>query len=80
MDGITMIETGQTDKQTLISLTQAAETYGFSQAYLANLARNGRLRARKLGSIWVTTPADVETYIRSRKKVGLYRDDVQLDE
>jgi len=75
-----MTEATQTDKQTLIPLTQAAEAYGFSHAYLANLARNGRLQARKLGSIWVTTPADIETYIRSRKKVGLYRDDVQPDE
>jgi hypothetical protein len=75
-----MTETGQDKQSDLIPLGYASQIYGFSQAYLANLARNGRLKARKLGSIWVTTPADVEIYIRSRKKIGLYRDDVQLDE
>lgn len=69
----------RTDKKNrLISLADASDHYGFSQAYLATLARRGRLRAQKLGSIWVTTPDDMETYISSRKKVGLYRNDVQV--
>ena len=62
----------------LISLAEASALYSFKQAYLATLARKGRLRAQKLGSIWVTTPADMETYISSRKKVGAYRDDIQV--
>ena len=64
------------ERNRLISLADAADRYGFGQAYLATLARRGRLRAQKLGSIWVTTAADMETYISSRKKVGLYRNDV----
>ena len=64
------------EKNRLVSLADASERYGFNQAYLATLARKGRLRAQKLGSIWVTTAADMETYISSRKKVGLYRNDV----
>ena len=67
-------------KDRLISLADASTLYGFQQAYLATLARRGRLRAQKLGSIWVTTPADMEAYISSRKKVGAYRDDIQIDE
>lgn len=63
----------------LISLADASAQYGFSQAYLATLARKGRLRAQKLGSIWVTTTADVEEYISSRKRVGVYRDDIGVD-
>ena len=58
----------------LISLAEASTQFGFNQAYLATLARKGRLRAQKLGSIWVTTPADMAAYISSRKKVGVYRD------
>jgi len=65
------------DKTRLISLAEASEIYGFNPQYLSELARKGRLQARKLGDIWVTTPADVEEYIRSRKRRGRYRNDVQ---
>jgi hypothetical protein len=78
--GHTMTKTDPNDRDNLISLARASEVYGFSHAYLANLARSGRLQAQKLGSIWVTTAADVETYIRSRKKIGLYRNDVRTNE
>lgn len=66
------------DKKRLISLAKASELYGFNQTYLATLARKGRLKAIKPGNEWLTTPADVETYIRSRQKRGVYRDDVQI--
>lgn len=69
-------KTRNDEKKRLISLSDASVQYGFSQAYLATLARKGRLRAQKLGSIWVTTPDDMETYISSRKKVGVYREDI----
>lgn len=75
-----MAEKMQNDvKDRLISLADASALYGFKQAYLATLARKGRLRAQKLGSIWVTTPADMEAYIISRKKVGVYRDDITTE-
>jgi hypothetical protein len=37
------------DKARLISLTEAAELYGFSHRYFGNLARKGRLKAQKVG-------------------------------
>jgi predicted DNA-binding transcriptional regulator AlpA len=67
------------DKTRLISLPEAAELYGFSQRYLGNLARKGRLKAQKVGDVWVTTPEDVENYIASRHKRGVYRSDISLD-
>ncbi len=67
------------NKNRIISLAEAAGIYGFSQDYLGNLARKGRLKAQKIGSMWVTTPADVEAYIESRQDRGVYRDDIQLD-
>jgi hypothetical protein len=67
------------DKTRLISLPEAAELYGFDQRYLAKLARKGRLQARKIGDLWVTTPADMEVYIRSRQKRGAYRNDIAID-
>lgn len=67
------------DNDKLISLATASELYGFNHAYLATLARKGRLKAIKPGSEWLTTPAYVQAYIRSRKRRGVYRDDVQVD-
>ncbi|MCA9886329.1 MAG: helix-turn-helix domain-containing protein [Anaerolineae bacterium] len=67
------------DKTRLISLSDAAETYGFSRVYLSELAKKGRLKAQKIADRWVTTPQDVEDFIASREKRGVYRDDIQLD-
>jgi hypothetical protein len=67
------------DKTRLISLPEAAKLYGFSAGYLTNLARKGRLEAQKVGGIWVTTPDDIEFYIRSRQERGVYRNDIQVD-
>jgi hypothetical protein len=67
------------DKTRLISLPEAAELYGFHSEYLSQLARKGRLKARKIGKMWVTTPIDMEDFIKSRQKRGAYRDDIDLD-
>lgn len=66
-------------KDRLISLPEAAQIYGFNPRYLAELAKKGRLNAQKIGNSWVTTPKDVEEYVRSRKKIGAYRDDIDID-
>ena len=65
------------DKTRLISLPEAAEIYGFNPKYLAQLASRGRLKAQKIGNYWVTTPKDMDDYILSRKRTGVYRDDIQ---
>jgi len=62
----------------LISLAEAAELYGFNADYLRQLALKGRLQAQKVGKFWVTTPGDMELYIHSRKKMGAYRDDIEI--
>ena len=64
------------DKNRLITLAEAADIYGFNPNYLSNLASRGRLAAQKLGYFWVTTPKDMEEYIQSRKRRGVYRDDI----
>ena len=68
----------QNDKTRLISLPEAAELYGFNRRYLSALARKGRLKAQKIGGVWLTTPKDVEEYIRTREKKGAYRDDIDI--
>lgn len=65
------------DKTRPITLAEAAEIYGFHPNYLAELARKGRLKARKSGGVWLTTLADVEDFIASRQKRGAYRNDIQ---
>ena len=73
-------ETPDPDKNRFISLPEAAQLYGFSARYLSNLAKRGRIKAQKIGNFWVTTPKDMEAYIRSRKRRGVYREDIQLDD
>lgn len=60
-------------KDTLITLSQAADTYGYSGDYLRRLAEKGRLKAQKLGHQWLTTADDVETFLVSREKRGVYK-------
>ena len=67
------------DQSRLISLPEAAAMYGFNAKYLAQLANRGRLAAKKIGGIWLTTPEDMDNYISSRQKRGAYRDDIQID-
>ncbi|MCL4267856.1 MAG: hypothetical protein KJ069_32115 [Anaerolineae bacterium] len=66
------------DKTRLISLPEAAQLYGFSADYLRNLAQSGRLKAQKVADRWITTPANVEEYIHSRKKRGVFRTDIDI--
>lgn len=70
---------GNDDKTRLISLPEAAELYGLSHSYLRALAQKGRLKAKKVGTSWVTTPGDVENYIRSRDHRGAFRNDLNVD-
>jgi excisionase family DNA binding protein len=67
------------DKTRLISMGEAAELYNFTRYHFSQLARRGRLKAQKVGGRWLTTPADVEEYIRSREQRGAFRNDVQVD-
>jgi hypothetical protein len=48
----------------LISLKEAAAQFGLSHPQLRLLARTGRLKARKIGKTWVTTPEDVASYMQ----------------
>ena len=69
----------QDDKTRLISLPEAAELYGLSHSYLKQLAHRGRLQAKKIGGVWLTTPNDMEAYIGSRQKRGAFRKDLSKD-
>src|SRR5262245_34985475 len=50
----------------LISLQEAAEYAGLSRDSLQGYIRRGRLKAKKIGWMWVTTRAAVDEYLLSR--------------
>ncbi len=60
-------------KAELLTLSQAAKYFGFSSDYFRRLAEKGRLKARKVGHIWLTTADDVEVFLASREKRGVYK-------
>ncbi len=57
----------------LISLDEAAAYAGLTRKSLRNYALNRRLRAKKLGSQWVTTHAAVDEYVTSRSLENIPR-------
>jgi hypothetical protein len=50
----------------LISLQDAADYAGLSRDSLQGYIRRGRLKAKKVGPIWVTTRAAIDEYLVSR--------------
>ena len=52
----------------LITLQEAAEYAGLERTSLPNYIKRGRLKAKRLGDIWVTTHAAVDEYLRTRSK------------
>jgi hypothetical protein len=52
----------------LMSLIEAAEKTEFSAVFLRELAAKGRIRAKRTGSIWLTTVAAIEEYKKTRHR------------
>jgi hypothetical protein len=50
----------------LITLEEGAEYSGLSKHSLSTYIRNNRLKARKMGNLWVTTKAAIDMYLASR--------------
>ncbi len=50
----------------LISLQDAAEYAGLTRDSLTGYIRRGRLKAKKIGPVWVTTRAAIDAYLASR--------------
>lgn len=53
------------EEERLISLKEAAARCGLSHSHLQWLARKGRLKAKKLGRDWLTTPEAVAEYLKN---------------
>ena len=50
----------------LIPLQEAAVYAGLTYKTLLTYARKGRLRAKRIGWMWVTTKASIDEYLASR--------------
>ncbi|MEI8165824.1 MAG: helix-turn-helix domain-containing protein, partial [Chloroflexales bacterium] len=50
----------------LITLQEAAKYAGLTYKTLLTYARNSRLKAKRMGWIWVTTQAAIDEYLASR--------------
>ncbi|HLQ27295.1 MAG TPA: helix-turn-helix domain-containing protein [Acidiferrobacterales bacterium] len=61
----------------MITLTQAADLYGFKAGYLRQLCYRGRLKCKMFGTQWTTTPEEMEKFIKSRLVRGIYRKDIK---
>ncbi|MEN9937930.1 MAG: hypothetical protein RLZZ387_4509, partial [Chloroflexota bacterium] len=61
----------------LITLEEAAKYAGLTRGTLQDYVRRGRLRAKKMGWMWVTTRAAIDAYLESRQLENIpkkYRD------
>lgn len=58
------------DPNLLVSLADAAKDSGLHPKYLCSLAAKGKLKAWRIGNMWVTLPEYVEDYMKSRKPPG----------
>lgn len=65
--------TKKTKSDDLLTLTEAAERYGFSSDYFRRLAEKGRLQARKVGRQWLTTADAVDSFLETREERGVYK-------
>jgi len=52
----------------LITLGEAAKFCDLTQGYLKDIARRGRLRAKKSGHYWLTTQAALEDYLKTKHR------------
>lgn len=53
-----------------ITTREAAELGGYTEAYLRDLVRTGRITARKFGPIWQVDRVSVRAYLRQAEKLG----------
>lgn len=51
-----------------MTLTEAAEMLGIDPGTLRVQIHNGKLKARKIGPIWVVSKREVERYRRENKR------------
>lgn len=54
----------------LISIREAAEQVNLSYPQIANLARNGKIKGRKSGHIWLIDLESLKEYMKEMAELG----------
>ena len=52
----------------MLTLTEAAERLGVTAATLRQQIANGRLKGRKIGTVWTVSEREVERYRRESRR------------
>ena len=50
----------------LLPISEAAKQTPYTEAFLRQLARNGKLKAMKIGRDWLITPTDLKTFLNQQ--------------
>ena len=54
----------------LISIREAAQNASISYQQISNLARAGRIRAKKSGNVWLVDPNSLKEYLKEMEELG----------
>ena len=54
----------------MISIREAAQNAPISYQQIGNLARSGRIRARKSGNTWLVDPDSLKEYLEEMNQLG----------
>lgn len=54
----------------MISIREAAQTAPISYQQISNLARSGRIKARKSGNMWLVDPDSLKEYLQEMEELG----------
>jgi len=56
-----------------ITVAEAHERYGYSTSHLTKLLRDGEVKGRKSGGVWLVVPSSVEEYKERMENLGKKR-------
>lgn len=56
-----------------ISVSEAARQYGYHPEHIRELVREGRVKGRKIITVWQVDRASLQGYIRKAEKLGKKR-------
>ena len=58
--------------QEFITASQAAKLTGYNPDYFSSLIREGKVRGRKVGKIWVTTHQEVDRFLKRKNNPSFW--------
>ncbi len=58
------------DPEKLVSIGQVAHEFGYHPKYMSKLAAEGKIKAWRIGSFWVTTREAIKSYVQTNPQPG----------